>query len=295
MSDPRHALEQVTSLITRHFGANLRGLYLFGSLPAGDFRPGKSDIDLVAVLDADVQDGAELEALTELHSGFVADHPDWHERVEVGYISHAVLQTLGETPTGRIAVISPGEPLHIKDVGAEWILDWRSVCTRGETIVGPPPREIGPEITDEAFRRAVELQLEAWTQDVRAPWVAYVPAHQGYIVATICRALYSLSTGDQTSKEEAVAWAAERFPAWSDFVNDALAQYRADLTEQHMATVAFVDYAVIEAHRLDLDYGPPRPCCLGWGRTPASSPEVVVRPTPYRALVPVGSGRCTGM
>ena len=45
MSDPRHALEQITSLITRHLGANLRGLYLFGSLPAGAFRPGKSDID----------------------------------------------------------------------------------------------------------------------------------------------------------------------------------------------------------------------------------------------------------
>ena len=86
---------------------------------------------------------------------------------------------------------------------------------------------------------------------MRAPWVAYVPAHQGYIVVTICRALYALSTGEQTSKEEAVAWAAERFPAWSDFVSDALAQYRADLTEQHMATVAFVDYAASEAHSLD--------------------------------------------
>ena len=30
-------------------------------------------------------------------------------------------------------------------------------------------------------------------------------------------------------------------------MNDALAQYRADLTEQHMATVAFVDYAASEA------------------------------------------------
>jgi len=204
VSDPRHALELLTSLITRHLRANLRGLYLFGSLPAGAFRPGKSDLDLVAVLDADVQDGAELEALTELHSGFVADHPEWSERVEVGYISLAVLQTLGETPTGRAAVIGPGEPLQIKDVGAEWTLNWRSVCRQGETIF----------------------------------WVAYVPAHQGYIVVTICRALYALSTGEQTSKEEAVAWAAERFPAWSDFVNDALAQYRADLKEQHTAADA---------------------------------------------------------
>lgn len=251
VSEPRYALERVTSLITRHFGNNLHGLYLFGSLPAGAFRPGKSDLDLAAVLGTDVQDGEELDALTELHAGFVTEHPDWRERVEVGYMSHAVLQTLGETPTGRIAVISPGEPLHIKDVGADWILNWRSVCTQGETIFGPHPREIGPEISDEAFRRALERQLEAWTADVRSPWVAYVPAHQGYIVVTICRALYALSTGDQTSKEEAVAWAAERFPAWSDFVNDALAQYRADLTEQHAATVAFVDYAASEARRPD--------------------------------------------
>ena len=70
-------------------------------------------------------------------------------------------------------------------------------------------------------------------------------------MVTICRALYALSTGDQTSKEEAAAWAAERFPDWADFVNDALAQYRADLTEQHLATVAFVDYAASEPRRLD--------------------------------------------
>ena len=119
VSDPRHALEEFTRLIIHHLEANLHGLYLFGSLPAGAFQPGKSDLDLVAVLGADVQDGGELEALTELHSGFAADHPDWRERVEVRYISHAVLQTLGESPTGRIAVISPGEPLHIKDVGAD--------------------------------------------------------------------------------------------------------------------------------------------------------------------------------
>ena len=36
----------------------------------------------------------------------------------------------------------------------------------GRDIVGLHPREIGPEITDEAFRRAVEFRLEAWTEDV---------------------------------------------------------------------------------------------------------------------------------
>ena len=106
---------------------------------------------------------------------------------------------------------------------------------------------------------------------VRAPWVAYVPQHQGYMVVTICRALYALSTGDQTSKEEAVAWAAERFSAWSDFVKDALAQHRADLTAQHMTTVAFVDYAASDAQRLtspkaaESAIPPPRVLLGRWG------------------------------
>jgi hypothetical protein len=78
---------------------------------------------------------------------------------------------------------------------------------------------------------------------VRAPSVAYVPAQQGYIVATLCRALYALETGEQTSKEAAVAWAAERFPEWGSFVNDSLARYRADVSEAHQAVIRFTDFA----------------------------------------------------
>jgi predicted nucleotidyltransferase len=132
MSEPRHALEQVTSLITRHFGANLHGLYLFGSLPAGAFRPGKSDLDLVAVLGADVEDGEELDALTELHSVFVTEHPEWSERAPGRLHSHTVLHPVS---TGRIAVIS--QVSHFKaGCWADRILNWRSVSTQGETIVG---------------------------------------------------------------------------------------------------------------------------------------------------------------
>ena len=144
MTDPRVTLARVASLLTGHFGVRLRGLYLFGSLAAGGFHPGKSDLDLLAVIDSDVEDGDELRALDALHAGFVAEHPEWRERVEVGYVSHTVLRTLGGTPSGRIAVISPGEPLNRKDIEADWVLNWHSVLTSGETIVGPPPREPGP-------------------------------------------------------------------------------------------------------------------------------------------------------
>jgi hypothetical protein len=237
----------VTALLSRHFGDELLGLYLFGSLAAGGFIPGRSDLDLFAVLAEDIQ---EIEGLKSLHAGFVSAHPEWTERIEVGYVSHSVLQTFGGHPTGTVAVISPGEPLNLKEAGYAWALDWHGVTTAGETIVGPPPLELGPAITPDAFRRAIEAQLESWTHDVRAPQVAYVPAHQGYIVVTLCRALYGLETGDQTTKENAVAWAAERFPEHADFVRKALAQYRADPAPAHEAVIRFADEALSYGTRM---------------------------------------------
>ena len=246
MLEPRAAVDELTRLIAGHFGSRLLGLYLFGSLAAGGFHPGKSDVDLFAVLDADLEGLEELEAL---HTGFVAEHPEWTERVEVGHVSRAVLQTLGDAPAGRIAVISPGEPLNVKEAESDWTLNWHAVCSQGETLLGPPPLELGPPVTAAAYRRAIEQLLPYWKTAVRAPSVAYVPAHQGYIVVTLCRALYGLSTGEQATKEEATAWAAGHFPEWAPFIEEALAVYRADVNERHERVIRFVDYAVQEASR----------------------------------------------
>jgi predicted nucleotidyltransferase len=68
----RETLEQLTSAIVSHFGSGLQGLYLFGSLAAGGFYPGKSDLDLLAVVAAEVEEGEQLESLRSLHDAFVS-------------------------------------------------------------------------------------------------------------------------------------------------------------------------------------------------------------------------------
>ena len=175
----------------------------------------------MAVVTAGVEEGQQLEELRALHEAFVAERPAWVERIEVVYVDRDVLRTLTDRPRGRIAVVCPGEPLHVRDAGFESTLDWHGVTTQGETILGPPPLELGPQVTSNAFRHAVEALLREWPSRVRAPWVAYVPAHQGYVVMTLCRALYALATGEQTTKEEAAAWAAARYPEWSSFISEA--------------------------------------------------------------------------
>jgi aminoglycoside adenylyltransferase-like protein len=108
----------------------------------------------------------------------------------------------------------------------------------------------GPKVSPGAYTHAVEALLREWPSRVRAPWVAYVPAHQGYVVMTLCRALYALATGEQTTKEEAAAWAAVRYPEWSSFINEARARYRADVHDSHHALISFTDHAVAEADGL---------------------------------------------
>jgi Domain of unknown function (DUF4111)/Nucleotidyltransferase domain len=249
VTDARETLEQLTLELKRHFGSELLGLYLFGSLASGGFRPGKSDLDLIAILKTDV-DEEQLEALKGLHAGFVSERPEWVERVEVRYASRDVLQTLAGRPSGLVAVTSPGEPLGLKDAGFDWTLNWHDVCTHGETLLGPPPLELGPEVTREAYEQAVRAGLGEWATAVREPWVAYVPAHQAYAVITICRALHLLATGERATKEKAAAWGAETYPDWAPLIRGAWTTYNADVREPHRALVAFTDHAVTEAERL---------------------------------------------
>ena len=65
-----------------------------------------------------------------------------------------------------------------------------------------------------------------------------------------CRALYALATGEQTTKEEAAAWAAAKYPEWSSFINEARAKYRADVHDSHHVLISFTDHAVAEADGL---------------------------------------------
>jgi hypothetical protein len=64
---------------------------------------------------------------------------------------------------------------------------------------------------------------------------------------TLCRALYALAKGEQTTKENAAAWAAARYPEWANFINEARAKYRADVRDAHEALISFTDHAVARA------------------------------------------------
>lgn len=198
-------------------GERLVGLYLYGSLVAGDFDGDISDLDLVAAMAAEMSD-AEFRALEHMHRDFVAVHPAWEDRIDIVYVSTAALRAFGTQPC-RIAVISPGEPFHQKEAEPGWLMNWYFVRQHGVTLSGPPPATIIRPIPAHEFLQTVREHVEGWSV-----WIhrARMRKSQAYAVLTMCRALHALATGEQASKMQAARWAEQTLPQWSPLIQNAL-------------------------------------------------------------------------
>ena len=249
--DVNDVIEQLASAMRRALGNRLSGLYLYGSLVTGDFDHVSSDIDLVAVLPSDLTE-AGFERLHGMHDDFARAHPRWDDRIEVAYITASALRTFRVQPS-IIAVISPGEPFHWKEAGRDWLMNWYVVREYGKTLTGPPPQTFIAPISQEEYVSAVYQHAMEWRE-----WVAqtYLRKSQAYAILTMCRALYTLTTGAYCSKKQAAAWAERTWPEWSGVIEQALAWREAwqDENVDHAATIPqtrrFVHFAAAECERI---------------------------------------------
>jgi len=90
-ADVNELLTLLVSELAATLGEMLSGLYLFGSLVAGDFDPGISDVDLVVATSTELNK-AETERLRVMHAEISRRVPDFEHRLEVHYIALAPLR-----------------------------------------------------------------------------------------------------------------------------------------------------------------------------------------------------------
>ncbi|WP_036720522.1 aminoglycoside adenylyltransferase domain-containing protein [Paenibacillus harenae] len=239
-------LESLLADIQDTLGEKLEGLYVYGSLAWGDFDPDISDIDLLAIVSSDVTE-EECEALRNMHEQFANRHPAWNDRIEAQYLSVDGLKTFREKRS-RIAVISPGEPLNMKDAGVEWLQNWYCVQQYGKALYGPALSTIMAPIPKEAFLAAVKAYARQWETFVIN--TLHSRPYQGYAILTLCRALYTLTHGEQTSKRKAAEWFKEAYPEQAQTVAGAWLwreRYRdagIDHEQTYEQTVRFVEFAI---------------------------------------------------
>ncbi len=233
-------------------GGRLAGLYLHGSLVAGDFDPSRSDLDLLAVLHDEPDDGV-LAALRPVLDLVGAEQPTWRGRVEIEVVGRptvaavAASQVDGEAVDEALAErllarVSPGEALHLLPATGHRVLTWATVHAGGVALAGPPASELLPVFGEEQQRAALLQHVRDWPQ-----WARGMDGvgGQAYTVLSVCRAHVRLREGEQVSKREAARRAASALPPWAPLVRWAGEWWYGggadDAATRHPEVVAFVD------------------------------------------------------
>ncbi len=183
-------------------------MYLYGSLALGDFDPLHSDIDYIVVARDEITDD-RLSALQEMHAQFDASGSSWAGKVEAAYIPKEALHH--STPTqAKYPQVEKGTQLIKAPLEIGWAFQLYTLRERGVVIAGPDPRSITSPVERSSMRRAVAVIAGGWQEQASQDpdWMKWVRQRdaQSFVVLTLCRMLYSLDTGDVTSKPQSARW-----------------------------------------------------------------------------------------
>jgi hypothetical protein len=188
----------------REFAENLRGdaeaLLVGGSLATGDYHPGISDMDLVAITD---------------------DAGDIRQRHRKGSKLHCVY-----VPRARLADVHQGHPTWTTGVLVQRPLTRiarAELHRHGFSVFGPEPRELIP---DQDLALAVREELERyWVRMLDVPWFWLEDAYVDLSLVTMARAEAAVKEDRLITKAEAISRI--RAPEWlRDEVGKRRAGYR---------------------------------------------------------------------
>lgn len=219
--DAGETADALALICSRVLGEIVASVILHGSLVLGDWAPGRSDIDLLVIVDRPLT-LSEIEDLTHaVVSGEVAAAYPLDLRV--------VTRDVARTPTSAppmelyIGLHPPAEPeIESKHSGEPDLLIEFSMCREhGRALVGAAPRELIGEAPDEwvlSYSDSILARWESLASDAR---------NAELMVLTTCRIWRFSEERHYCSKPAAGAWALARDPSLQA-VRDALRQRTVD-------------------------------------------------------------------
>ncbi|GAA1530888.1 nucleotidyltransferase domain-containing protein [Dactylosporangium maewongense] len=191
------------------FGEELRALgwvtdlLVAGSLATGDYVPGVSDLDLVAVTDGPVGDDrqAQLAAL--------------HRRLDATTAAGLDLGCVYVDVGGRdgIGVQHPTWTHGLLVLRILSLVSRAELAHHGYAVFGRAPQALFPAVTGDDVREAARAELTGyWAWASRRPWIFLSPLMIDLGLTSMARGRHALRTGELLTKSLAVEQAAA--PAW---------------------------------------------------------------------------------
>ncbi|HEX6148183.1 aminoglycoside adenylyltransferase domain-containing protein [Nocardioides sp.] len=205
------AVKQLADSCADILQATLVSAILHGSLTMDDFRPGKSDLDLLLVVERGLT-ATQADALVEAVRG-----ADLGPAAGVDLL--VVTRRTAESPAD-----SPGRELmvgHWPGSGEELEVEGRDGCVpdlwpelsearaNGRSLLGPEPRRVLGEVPADRVRANGTAWLRTWLERIDDDQNAV------HMVVTACRMWIFAVSGEHTSKTYAARWALERDPSLS--------------------------------------------------------------------------------
>jgi hypothetical protein len=178
-------------------------LWVAGSVTTGDYVPGVSDLDLVAVVDGRVDAEREV-ALVEIHREL--DHGA-AAGTDLGCVYVAA---------GRLSDPTALHPTWTHGVLVQRILSGVTRAELGQhgfAVLGRPPSKVLPPITGDDVRAAARAEVCGyWAWASRRPWMWLNPVIADLGLTSMARGRYAVRHGQLLTKSGAIEEA--RAPDW---------------------------------------------------------------------------------
>lgn len=214
-------------LVQRHASDLVTGIHLIGSAVDGDFQPGQSDLDFVAVLSR-VPTEVDLDALALVHRGYGADPTlpaldgVWLTEAELRAGPDAI-DPGPTTASGNFLERARGNRNPVT-----WSSLQNSVSLLGELDRAALWQDRARLV--EWGRENAESYWRRWLARASGPGLAMLGrAAPAWGVLGISRMLHTIVTGEIASKSAAGEWALERF-GQLPILQEALAYRRGERT-----------------------------------------------------------------
>ncbi len=203
-------MEANADLVLRELAGRLEAagvadaLWVGGSLATGDYIPGVSDVDLVAVTPQPLT-GETLAQVTRIHKELDAGPA---KGMDLG---------CQYADAGRLLGIAVEHPTWTHGVLVDRSV---SLVTRAElvlhgfSVLGPPPDQLLPPVTPDEVRGAARAELAGyWSYAARRPQMfCRLPVMVDLGLTAMARGRHSLATGELLTKTAAIEEA--RAPQW---------------------------------------------------------------------------------
>jgi predicted nucleotidyltransferase len=234
-------LENVQAVLGDYF----TGMYLYGSLASGDFDPGRSDIDPLVVTSEELPENL-ISDLEVMHKRIYESGLEWAKKMSGAYIPLDAMRAY--SPTGPACPLFNRDEFLVARPDIDWVIHRHILYTSGIVITGPPLQGIIDPVRPEQLREAALVLLRDWIPLVHNTEIFNGEGHQPFFVLTMCRALYTIKTGDVASKRQSAEWViANSDRKWTKLIKQAMAWHYGDPPGDTGQTQEFIRYILKEA------------------------------------------------